>query len=104
MPLSSSSSMLQEIVKPPLSGRKGQPYYQFRHAHSEIRRTNRMIACLSRKEGTIEVGVDGVEHLVDLSLLKIAPQLTHCPHELLSGHLTAILPISHPEYITQSEA
>lgn len=80
------------------------PYYQFRHVHSEIPHTHRKTACLGRKGGTIEIGVDGIEHLVDLSLFEVAPQPTHSSHELLSGHLPAVLPISHPEYIAQREA
>ena len=63
-----------------------------------------MRACLSGNENTIKIGVDSVEHLVDLTLVKICTQLAHSTHELLSGHLTPVLPIRHPEYITQGEA
>jgi hypothetical protein len=49
----------------------------------------------------VEIGIDGIEHLVDLGLIQIGLEMHNCLHELFFADFSFIGIISHPKNISK---
>jgi hypothetical protein len=55
-------------------------------------------------EVVVEVGVDGVEHLVYHAFLEVGPQPENGPHELLLAYLAFVAVVGHAEDVSEDQA